>query len=63
MTIYVEFWLTVSIFTRPDLQTPPLYLYIVKIEKFHPILTVFLRAMFCDTTFLGQFLDKSYVYT
>ena len=36
-------FLTFSIFTTPGSQTPsPLYLYIVKIEDFHQILTAFL---------------------
>ncbi len=37
------FWLTISIFTRRKLWTPSLFLYFVKIENFHPILTAFVR--------------------
>ncbi len=38
--------LRISIFPDENLQTPlPLYLYIVKIENFHPVLTQSLRGV------------------
>ena len=44
--IYMVKFLTFSIFTTPGSRTPSaLYLYIVKIEDFHKILTAFLRIL------------------
>ncbi len=43
-TISMELWLTISIYTRRKLRTlSSPYLYTVKKENFHPILTAFLR--------------------